>query len=88
MLTDFMSEKAIKKEHEWICQGKASGPNHEKMAKASESAEGIVSFTKATPDPFSPTYQFTNPWCNKKENKGKKDPPPKSAAAAAREVKL
>ena len=49
---------------------------------ASAAAEEIRKFTEAWPDPFlagssapSLNYPYSNPWGNKKDNKGKKDRP-------------
>ena len=41
----------------------------------SAAAKKIQEFTKAWPEPFAPAYPYSNPWANKKDNKGKKDRP-------------
>ena len=72
---DDLSEEAIKQEIAFLNDGTCASNLFKDPMNASDAAAKIKSFTEEWPDPFAPTYNYSNPWGNKKDNKGKKDRP-------------
>ena len=70
------SPASWEKEIAFLADGKEMPPLYLNAMPASEAAKCIVKFTETWPDPFSPSYPYSNAWANKKDNKGKKDRPP------------
>lgn len=54
-------------------QGKESLPLYMSPMSATDAAKKIQAFTTEYAEPFAPNYAFSNPWANKKDNKGKKE---------------
>ena len=69
---DSVSEAALKAELAFL-KGTPNPPLFQEPMKESEAAEKMKTFTETWPDPFSPAYNYVNPWATKKESKGKKE---------------
>ena len=69
-----IKEEEVKAELEFLKNG-AESKLYKSPMPASEAAQKIKEFTKAWAEPFAPSYNFSNPWATKKENKGKKERP-------------
>ena len=65
---------ACRAEIDFLVNGKETKIYQQPM-KASAAAASIANFTTKWADPFMPSYQYTNPWAAKKENKNKKERP-------------
>ena len=74
-----ISEEMAKVEAKWHDTGEVDQAYQRLfMSKcdAESACKKVIQHTEKQVDPFTPGYNFANPWNTKKENKGKKEPPP------------
>ena len=71
-IDDSEGEQALRAELEFLQNGRPGSTLFQEPMPESKAVAKIKQFTQAWPDPFTPGYQFANPWLTKKENKSKK----------------